>query len=150
MLLAAAGDKAYAQAPFTEVRTPDEILKEYGGQSLFASGLIVDGLHAFDNDLWKACATAMGFGETLSEDGAQDLLKRDWVRRFNKFAEHYDGNLEKTSFLLKDCYNYHKWVSITSTIKEINFSQALAEKDYVDVSTLGSQACAGGVCELTF
>jgi ribonucleoside-triphosphate reductase len=149
-LLAAAGDKAYAQAPFTEVNTAEEILKKYGDASMFASGLIVDGLHAFNDNLWLACETAMGSGEELSEE-ARDLLKRDWVRRFGKFsANHFGGNDEKASFCLKDCYNLHKWVSIQQTMQAIDFAQALAKRDDVDADTLGSQGCAGGVCEVTF
>ncbi|KVP39772.1 hypothetical protein WJ87_06205 [Burkholderia ubonensis] len=149
-LLSAFGDKAYAQAPFTEVHTAEEILQKYGDASMFASGLIVDGLHAFNNNLWMACDTAMGSGMKLTDE-AGDLLKRDWVRRFAKFAENYfNGDELKTSFCLKDCYNLHKWASILKTMKEIDFSQALAQRDYVDADTLASQGCAGGVCELTF
>lgn len=149
-LLAAAGDKAYAQAPFTEVNTPDEILAKYGAASMFASGLIVDGLHAFNNNLWLACDTAMGFGMQLSE-GSEDLLKRDWVRRFAKFAENYfNGDEQRASFCLKDCFNLHKWESIMRTLEEIDFSTALSKQVYVDADTLASQACAGGVCEVQF
>jgi len=46
-LLSSFGDKAYPQAPFTEVATAQEILDKYGDASMFASGVIVDGLHAF-------------------------------------------------------------------------------------------------------
>lgn len=149
-LLAAAGDKAYAQAPFTEVLTAEEILRLYGEASMFASGLIVEGLHAFNNNLWQACDTAMGSGMKLSEE-ACDLLKRDWVRRFNKFADNFfQGDLQKTAFCLKDCFNLHKWVGIQQTIKEIDFSEVLSAKSYVDVNTLGSQGCSGAACELVF
>ena len=61
------GDKDYPQAPFTTVYTPEEIVKEYGDGSLMASGLIVDGLHSFDNNLWSACDCALGIGEDLTE-----------------------------------------------------------------------------------
>lgn len=149
-LLAAAGDKAYAQAPFTEVNTAEEILKKYGDASMFASGLIVDGLKAFNENLWGALDCAMGYGEQLSEE-ARDLLKRDFVRRFGKFSlNHFGGNDEKASFCLKDCYNLHKWVSIQQTMQAIDFASALAKRDAVDADTLGSQGCAGGVCELVF
>lgn len=149
-LLAASGDKAYAQAPFTEVRTSEDILGMYGDASLFASGLIVESLHAFNNNLWLACETAMGFGMTLTDDSS-DLLKRDWVRRFKKFADSFfEGNLEKTSFCLKDCYNLHKWVGIQRTMKAIDFAAALSKQQLVDVDTMGSQACAGGACEVSF
>lgn len=149
-LLAAAGDKAYVQAPFTEVNTAEEILQKYGDASMFASGLIVDGLHAFNDNLWIACDTAMGSGEKLTED-SRDVLKRDWVRRFGKFSTNFfGGNDQKASFCLKDCYNLHKWVSIQQTMQAINFAEALAKRDEVDADTLASQGCAGGVCEITF
>lgn len=150
-LLAAAGDKAYAQAPFTEVNTAEEILKKYGDASMFASGLIVDGLEAFNDNLWLACDTAMGSGEQLDAEDSRDLLKRDWVRRFGKFSlNHFGGNDEKASFCLKDCFNLHKWVSIQQTMQAIDFAEALAKRDDVDADTLGSQGCAGGVCERVF
>lgn len=150
-LLAASGDKGYAQAPFTEVHTAEEILKMYGDASLFASGLIVEGLHAFNENLWQACDTAMGFGLKLDPEDSSHLLKRDWVRRFHKFADNYfDGDMQQTAFCLKDCFNLHKWVGIQSTIVPVDFSSELRERAAVDVDTMGSQACAGGVCELVF
>lgn len=149
-LLSASGDKAYAQAPFTEVHTPEQILATYGEASMFASGLIVEGLHAFNNNLWLACDTAMNMGMKLSDE-ASDLLKRDWVRRFNKFADNFfNGDQQKTAFCLKDCQNLHKWVAIMRTMKEIDFSTVLSEQTYVDANTLASQACAGGACEISF
>lgn len=86
--MAASGDKAYPQAPFTEIFTYDQIVAKYGEVSLFTSALIEAGLDAFNGDLWKACNTALGYGDKL-EDGSKDLLKRDWVRRFNKFSENF-------------------------------------------------------------
>lgn len=149
-LMPAAGDKAYAQAPFTEVLTGDQILAKYGEASFFASGLIVDALHAFNNNLWLACDTARGFGEKLSED-SDDLLKRDWVRRAIKFADMYfNSDLELMTFCLKDCYNLHKWESIQKTMKFIDFSKELTRQSYVEVDTMGSQGCAGGACEVSF
>lgn len=87
-LLSAAGDKAYPQAPFTEVFTMEEITKTYGTEAMFTSALIEAGLLAFNKDLWTACSTALGFGEVL-KDTHDDLLKRDFVRRFEKFATHF-------------------------------------------------------------
>lgn len=150
-LLSSYGDKGYAQAPFTEVHTAEEIFEMYGESSLFASGLIVDALHAFDENLWQACDTAMGFGIKLSAEDSADLLKRDWVRRFNQFANNFfNGDVQKTSFCLKDCHNLHKWVKIQKNIKEINFASELKSKAFVDVDTLASQGCAGGACEVSF
>lgn len=165
-LLAASGDKAYPQAPFTEVLTAQQIMDKYGDASLFASGLIVDGLHAFGDNLWRACSTLMGDGEKLDPEDSHDLLKRDWVRRAGKFAENYfganplftesdvegafkylEGVLEMTN-CLKDCYNFHKWKTIERTIVETDFTQELTEKTFTDVDTMGAIACQGGACEI--
>jgi len=59
-LLPSSGDLDYAQAPFSTVLTPTEIVKEYGEGSVLASGLVVDGLAAFNNNLWSACEYALG------------------------------------------------------------------------------------------
>lgn len=150
-MLPVAGDKIYAQAPFTEVLTAEELLDTYGEGAMFASGLVVDGLHAFDSNLWLACDTANGIGLKLSEEDSQDLLKRDFVRRAKKFAENYfSGDMQKMTFCLKDCYNLHKWISIQKSIKPINFAADLSEKKYTEVDSLAGAACAGGACEITF
>lgn len=149
-LLSSSGDRAYPQAPFTQVYTAEEIIAEYGQGAMFASGLSVDGLHAFGENLWLACDTAMGKGLQLSEE-ATDLLKRDWVRRFKKFADNYfEGDLARTAFCLKDCFNLHKWESIQKVMRRVDFAQVLGEPRYVEADSLASQACAGGVCELSF
>ena len=64
--LAATGDKAYPQAPFTEVFILMKSLAKYGNASMFASGMITRALDAFSNNLWNACSTALGYGEDLS------------------------------------------------------------------------------------
>ncbi|WP_066457391.1 hypothetical protein [Castellaniella caeni] len=149
-LLAAHGDRAYPQAPFTQIFTAEQIIARYGQGAMFASGLIVDGLHAFNDNFWLACDTALGQGLTLS-DGASDLLKRDWVRRFAKFARNYfGGDGLQTSFCLKDCYNLHKWQGILNTLRPIDFAQRLGEPRYTAADSLASQACVGGACEVAF
>ncbi|WP_250501400.1 hypothetical protein [Caballeronia sp. GAWG1-5s-s] len=105
----------------------EELLQMYGEASMFASGMVVDGLHAYGDDLWMACSTALGNGLKLSED-ASDLLKRDWARRLEKFANNYfGGDREKASFCLRDVYNLHKWAGIQNSIKDINFAETLSE-----------------------
>lgn len=149
-LLGVSGDKTFAQAPFTEVLSYDEIHEKYDVGSMFASGLIVEGLHAFDKNLWLACDTVLGRGLELSED-SDDLLKRDWIRRAKKFADNYfDGNLEKMTFCLKDCHNLHKWETIQRSIQPINFAEKLGAQHFVEIDEMGSQACSGGACEVSF
>ncbi len=165
-LLSAFGDKAYPQAPFTEVRTPEQNLERYGAASMFASGLIVDGLKAFNGNLWSACDTVCGWGEKLDPESSDDLLKRDWVRRAEKFARNYFGAdpsfedddvqgaadyinaiVEMTN-CLKDCHNLHKWETIQREIELVDFADALDEKVFVEMDSMGAQACAGGACDI--
>jgi ribonucleoside-diphosphate reductase alpha chain len=150
-LLSSMGDRAYVQAPFTEVFTAEQILEMYGEASMFASGLIVEALHAFNDNLWMACDTVLGFGLKLDPEQSSDLLKRDWVRRAKKYADNYfAGDLLKMTFCLKDCYNLHKWVSIEKNLKDLDFSKDLSQQKYTEVDTMGSQACAGGTCEISW
>jgi ribonucleoside-diphosphate reductase alpha chain len=149
-LMAGSGDRAYAQAPFTEVLTFKKIVSTHGEGSLFASGLIVEALRAYNENLWLACDTIQGRGLKLSAE-SEDLLKRDWIRRATKFAANYFGNdLDKMIACLKDCYNLHKWSNINRSMYHIDFSKELRAQQYVDVDSLAGAACAGGSCEIQF
>lgn len=149
-LLGASGDKSYAQAPFTEVVDSAKMMQEHGEGAMFASGLVVEALHAFNNNLWVACDTAQGFGIKLTEDST-DLLKRDWIRRANKFSDNFfNGDILKMTYCLKDCYNLHKWYSIMNSIQMIEFSKDLSKKKFTEVDELAGAACAGGACEVVF
>lgn len=148
-LLAAGGDKAYPQAPFQEVLTGEQIFSKYGDATVFASGLIVDGLHAFNSNLWTACTEVENRGENLSPHGSHDLLKRDWVRRGQQFADRYfAGDLNQMTNCLKDVYNLHRWKAIERGLTAIDFTEVLTQPTYTDVDTLAAAACAGGACEI--
>lgn len=75
-LLPMTGANDYAQAPFTAVHEAADLIDMYGDAMIFASGLIVDGLNAFNNNLWKACDTVLGFGEKLdySEEEVEAII----------------------------------------------------------------------------
>jgi len=149
-LMAASGDRAFNQAPFTAVLKFEDIVKEYGEASIFASGLVVEGLKAFNENLWLACDTLVGNGLTLSDE-SEDLLKRDWVRRATKFANNYfGGDTTKMFACLKDCYNLHKWSNIKRTMKHIKFAEELKAQSFVEVDTMAAAGCAGGTCSLEF
>jgi ribonucleoside-diphosphate reductase alpha chain len=106
-------------------------------------------LHAFNNNLWLACDTLMGFGIQLDESNSDQLLMRDWVRRGVKFANnHFGGDLQKMCNALKDVSNLHRWESINRGLTHVDFAGSLKEKKFTAVDTMGAQACAGGVCEL--
>ena len=145
--LGASGDKDYAQAPNSRVLTEDQLVKEYGEASFFASGLIVDGVEAFNGDLWDACAAALWNREIVVDKTT--VLQVDWVRRFRKFAINYfGGNETKASYCLKDVQYFHKWTKIQNNINDINWVEELGQKEYTDVDTMGSIACSGGAWEI--
>ena len=148
--LAPTGDKDYNQAPNTAVITADQMVNKYDQGAIFASGMVVDALNAFDN-LWTACSTAQGMGEDITRDDSSTVMKRDWVRRFEQFAANYlDGDMKKTEYCLKDAYLLHKWNKIQKNLKEVDWKNDLTEKRYTDVDTLAAAACAGGACEIDF
>jgi len=148
--LSATGDKDYNQAPETAVISAEEMVNKYDTAAIFASGLVVDALNAFDN-LWSACSTAHGFGDDLTLDSAENALKRDWVRRFNNFADNYlDNDTKKAEYCLKDSYLLHKWNKINKNFTPIDWLEDLTEKRYTEVDTMGAAACAGGACEIDF
>ena len=144
------GDKDYNQAPNTAVITAKDMVKKYGNAAVFASGMVVDALKVFNN-LWDACSTAKGFGEDLSLESSENAMKRDWIRRFGKFADNYlDSNQALAEHCLKDAYLLHKWNKIQSTLKTVDWKEDITERKYTDVDTLAAAACAGGACEIDF
>ena len=127
-----------------------QMVKEYGTAAIFASGMVVDSLKAFDN-LWIACSTAQGLGEELSIESSENALKRDWVRRFKSFSDNYmNGDIKKTEYCLKDSYLLHRWEKIQSNLKPILWVEDVTEKKYTDIDTTGAAACASGECEIDF
>ena len=144
------GDKDYNQAPNTAVIDAKQMVKEYGTGAIFASGLVVDALKAFDN-LWTACSTAQGMGEDISLETSENVLKKDWVRRFNSFSDNYmNSNIKKTEYCLKDSYLLHKWEKIQSNLKKIEWLDDVTKKKFTDIDTTGAAACASGECEIDF
>jgi len=111
-LLPASGDKDYPQAPFTTVHTPREIVREYGDASVFASGVIVDGLKAFNNNLWDACNCVLGIGEVLPEkkshreEPTRPRKNGYSPEEFNKKLVKYARDLEKYYASVEE---YDKW-----------------------------------------
>ena len=146
-LLGMTGDKDYAQAPFTEVIDTEEIVKKYGKASLFASGLIVDGLHAFRH-LWLAC-NAVLFNSEIDENESDALLQKDWVRRAKQFSDRYfNSDIVKMVNCLKDISLYHKWLEINRDFKKINFDSINIKPSYTEIDKLGAIACSGDKCEI--
>jgi ribonucleoside-diphosphate reductase alpha chain len=143
------GDKDYAQAPFTSVLNTEEIVHKYGDASIFMSGLIVDGLHYFNNDLWTAVKLVQDPKLHVTGTREDVLLRKDWLRRVKQFSQNYfHGDLNKTIYCMKDVHLWHKWVKIKRDFKLVDFVTLLKAPDYQDVTSTSAVACAGGVCEI--
>lgn len=142
------GDKDYNQTPFTSVLSFEEITSRYGKASLFASGLIVDGLHYFNQNLWEACEHVL-YNKSPIGTREQVLLKSSWIKRAKKFAKNYfKGDITEMLYCLKDVHLCHKWETIKRDMKEVDFTEILNEPAYTDLDTMGAVSCAGGSCEI--
>ncbi|MDD2597926.1 MAG: recombinase [Kiritimatiellae bacterium] len=159
-LLPDGGDLDYPQAPFCEVLDAATIVKIYGVGAILASGLIVDGQHAFDDNLWAACDCVLGRGENLELATAKTypmrvyeaietvrLEKLDWVRRAHKFAENYfKKDALKMTRCLKRISTCKMWEDLTRTHAPVDYTQLIERQDNTTVAE--TIACAGGNCEL--
>ena len=83
-----------------------------------------------------------------------DYLKRrverrkDWVRRFNSFADKYmDGDRVKTSYCLKHVNAYHKW-QLICRMKPVSYDDIEWEEPLKQAGSEIATACAGGACEI--
>jgi len=159
-LLPDGGDLDYPQAPFCEVLTAEEIVDVYGVGAIMSSGLIVDGMHAFDDNLWAACECALGRGENLDAPTPKDHPKRvwevleqirseklDWVRRARKFALNYFNNdILKMTRCLKRVHSCKEWQDLSRCYAPVDYTLCLEDRDNTKVSE--TIACAGGKCEI--
>jgi ribonucleoside-triphosphate reductase (thioredoxin) len=159
-LLPDGGDLDYPQAPFCEILSADEIVDLYGAGALMSSGLIVDGLYAFDDNLWAACDGVLGRGDDLQAPisgnppkrvreaiEAVREEKRDWLRRAHKFAQNYfGGDPLKMTRCLKRVHSCKLWEDLTRTYLPVDFTQLQERHDTTTVAQ--TVACAGGQCEL--
>jgi ribonucleoside-diphosphate reductase alpha chain len=143
------GDKDFNQAPFTSVLSAEEIFEQYGKGALFASGLIIDGLHYFNNNLWDACDSIINQNMPVTGTREQVMLKKYWLKRAKQFAKNYFKNdMMKMVYCLKDVHLCHKWETISRQMKEVDFGEILKKPTYKDVSEYGAVACSGGSCEV--
>jgi intein/homing endonuclease len=142
------GSRGWNQAPLTRVNTMETITKEYGVGTLFASGLIVDGLHYFSQDLWLACDSITGL-KPVTGTREQTLLKNYWIERAKKFAKNYfKGDIPRMILCLKDVHILHKWETINRKFTNVDLSKILKEPEYKDIADYAAIACGGGSCDV--
>lgn len=143
------GDKDYVQAPFTSVLNSQEIINKYGEAAMFMSGLIVDGLHYFNGDLWEALSHITDEKKPLIGRRDQTILQKDWLRRVHKFARNYfKGELDKTIYCMKDVHLWHKWHVVNRNFKLVDFNEILTKPIYESINKYSAVSCAGGSCEI--
>ncbi len=146
-LMSQYGDRAFAQSPFTEVYEEATIVANYGEEVLSLDNLIAQAQRAFNNNLWTACNTLMGFGV---KDETCTPAMHDWCAHAREHAETlFAGDSQRLTDALKDVFNLRLWDQIQATLTDIDFSAELKQKSFTDVNTMGAQACAGGVCEIS-
>lgn len=160
-LLSATGDLDYPQAPFSKVMTAPELVGKYGEGVLFSSGLIVDALHAFGDNLWKACDSLLGIyslekpqdPDKISDDNIEKyqhdikiyFLQKDWMRRAKQFAERYlKGDMKELTYLLKDVNNNKLWQDLNRIYVNVNWNEMYEADDNTKLAE--NIACAGGTC----
>ena len=149
-LLGASGDLDSPQAPFVNILNAKEIAETYGDAAILASGLVVDGLRAFNDNLWDACNGVVHHKGNFTKPGEED--KRDFVRRGVQFADRYfGGDIRKMTHCLKHVFLWKKWLDIKRTHQAIDWSTVKElDEHFVDATTLAGAACAGGACEIKF
>lgn len=143
------GDKDWNQAPNTSVLNFEELTEKYGLGAMFASGLIVDGLHYFNNNLWEACDCVLDRTKPILGTRSQVLLKKHWIESAKRFAKNYfKRDLAGAIYCLKDVHLLHKWEETKRKFKPVDFTEILTKPNFIDIDTMGAVACHGGSCEI--
>ena len=141
-LLPIAGDKDYAQAPFTTVYLPSEQIQRYGDAAMFVSGLIEVGLQLYEDNLWAACDSLLGFGQKIK--GSE---KKAYLERCKRFADKYmNGDLKELTYCMKDVYNYKDWLDMNREYSEVDYTNVIEEQN--NVNPVQELSCSGGACEI--
>lgn len=148
-LLDRSGDLDFPQAPFCEVLDEVEIAKRYGPGASMASGLIVDGLRAFGDDLWKACDTALdcafGIGVDLKRIDEIETSIRTASTRGLDIIEKAKGTLEPLES--EEIDRIHREVENLEAERQVLFSQ----KDWVRrAKQFADRYFDGNVREMTY
>lgn len=75
-------------------------------------------------------------------------MKKDWVRRFNKFASKYlNGDTTTTGHCLKHVSIFHQWNQIVSH-KDVDWNSVKWEEVLKESGSDTASACSGGACEI--
>jgi ribonucleoside-diphosphate reductase alpha chain len=92
------------------IHTSKEIVNIYGEGSLFASGVIVDGLRAFDNNLWAACDAVNGLGTPIEEENEEATC---YTQKINELLDEIQKNELKENWS-------GRAIKLASGVSEVN------------------------------
>lgn len=139
-LIASSGDKDYEQAPFTAVYTYEEQEIMYGKEAVSIAREIQDKFLDYGFlSLWSACSCALGYFEpkTESEKSYKNII-------INFSNSHFNGDIKKATYALKDSYNIILWDSLKESYVNVEYKNMHEESSTINVQS--ELACAGGSC----
>jgi len=112
--------------------------------------MIVDALHLFENNLWKACDYLMDAELPIEGTRQSVLLKKDWLSKAKKFGRRHFKGVDELVFCMKDVHLAHKWMKTSRSIANLDVTSILTKikPKYVEVNKFSAVACAGGSCEI--
>jgi hypothetical protein len=112
-------------------------------KSMYVDSLLDDAC-IFTN-LWDASALALDQWDLNNRKPTLDQLM--WVGRLKVFATlYFDGDVQKATYLLKDVFNYRKWVAIKGSYQTVDYSQMVETSNGTELQR--EVACSGGACEI--
>jgi hypothetical protein len=102
--------------------------------------------------LWNACDALLDeqYSEKLSpKKEAKALLeasnKINFITKAKAFATKYlDSDIKRTTYLLKDVYNWKKYCDISRDFKDVPWDELVELEDNTKAEE--EIACAGGAC----
>lgn len=150
-LLPMTGDKDYNQAPFTSILSSKELVKKYGDIAMFASGLIVDGLNVYNNNLWLACDTLIGLGEKIEyteEEVKNELIKLTPKEAWSNLG-FKNGTLDILSktFVKPEIEEYKRYMDSTLIGSVHNYA---LKKDWIRRAKQFSERYFKSIKEMTY
>jgi ribonucleoside-diphosphate reductase alpha chain len=154
-MLSVSGDKDYNQAPYSSVMYPEELVNKFGPGAIMASGLIVEGMRAWQNDLWAACDALTGMKSVEYKLAVNDALhyyilgdRHTWVNRAKNFSNRYfNGDVSTMISCLKEVQCLFVWEKIARNYTEVDWSECHEAVDGTKIQY--DVACAGGACDVT-
>jgi len=73
--------------------------------------------------------------------------KVEWINNVTEFSLLYtDGDFKKCTYLMKEVYNWEKWLKLKGQYQEVNYTEMFEDEENTTLTE--TIACAGGACEI--